>query len=554
MEPVDLGLPAKFAQFRRGQSDTALGIACADKRFYLLSAPTGSGKSIIYMAVARLLDTRTLVLTSTKGLQAQLNRDFASIGLTDIRGQNNYRCVAVDAGGELSAFGVPGTMCDEGPCRIGVQCAFKPTQGNEDQAGCLYYDAVRRAREARLVVTNYAYWMTNNKYADPAALGEFGLLILDEAHAAPDELADFCAVRIDRDELRQLTGMSLPPLDESASTWVNWAITALEEVKVRYMAARRDLTAIGADRRRAARAVKRLTDLGKRLKALSEAHKWRRGEPSHPDVWMPGMQTDWVAEETRTGAVFSPVWAHAYAEEYLFKSVPRVVMVSAVLQRAAARYLGVAPDALEFSEMGSTFDPARRPLIYVPTTRVDRRMTEGQVRIWLNRIDDIIDGRLDRKGIIHTRSYDRAKAIMERSRHSPIMIAHTTRTAREAIERFKRASAPCVLVSPSVEEGYDFPMDECRYQILAKVPFVDTRSAVIRARARSDKTYLNYLTALSVIQQTGRGMRAEDDLCESLMIDDHWVWWKRAARDMFPKWFRAAWRDSARVPEAPRLR
>ncbi len=554
--PADLGLPAKFRAYRRGQFEVALAAATSDKRFVLLSSPTGSGKSLIYMTAAQLTDARALILTSTKGLQQQLTADFGAIGLTDIRGQNNYRCLAVEPGAELEAYGPAShspVMCDEGPCHIGVRCPLKrDAQGNG--GGCPYEDAVVAARQARLVVTNYAYWMATGRFADPTTLGEFDLLVLDEAHAAPDELADFCAVRLDREEVRALIGMALPPLDEGTDAWTTWATQALTECRRRYQEARKELGSIGVDRRRTGRLLKRLTDLGRGLKELAAAHAWRRADPSDPDVWMPGVQTDWVAEPTATGALFSPVWAHAYAEEFLFRGIPKVVMVSAVLQRAVARYLGVDDGEVDYREFPSTFDPKRRPLIYVPTTTVDRRMTEGQVRIWLNRIDAIIDRRLDRKGIIHTRSYERARIIAERSRHRRLMLTHNSRGTRAVVEQFKRSAAPRILVSPSIEEGYDFPMDECRYQIIAKVPFVDSRSLVIRARAKSDKTYLNYLTALSIIQQVGRGMRAESDMCETFIVDDHISWFWPAAKKLLPSWFRAAWRKDATVPDATPLR
>lgn len=509
-----------------------------------------TGKSLVYLSVAQLTDARTLILTGTKGLQQQLSADFASIGMRDVRGQNNYRCVALDAvGGHLVDYGRAGANCDEGPCHIGVLCDLKR------DGGCTYYDQVKRCADARLVITNYSYWLTAGRFADPDALGAFDLLILDEAHSAPDHLSSFCAVALDAQEVHALLKRDLPPLNEGVEVWVYWAREALAECRELYTTARQAMISIGGDKRTSSRRMKRLQDLGHRLKDLAGAHEWRRGEPSAPDVYIPGTQTDWVAEKTDTGALFSPVWAHAYAEEYLFRGIPKVVLTSATLQRAVARYLGVDDAAMDYREFSSAFDPSRRPLIYIPTTTVDRNMTEGQVRIWINRIDGIIDGRPDRKGIIHTRSYDRAQLILQRSRHGARLIGHDRRGVRDAVERFKRSSTG-VLVSPSVEEGYDFPGDQCRYQILAKVPFVDTRSLILQARHKSDKTYLNYLTALSIVQQVGRGMRAAEDFCESFIIDDHWAWSRAAMvkQNLFPKWFRAAWRDSQQVPAPPPLR
>lgn len=552
MRPTDLGLPSKFRDYRKGQYDAVIAAACSDKRFTLMSIPTGGGKSAMYMSVAAMLQARALVLTGTKGLQQQLTYDFGAMGLRDVRGQSNYRCIALDANAEYEGYGTPGSGCDHGPCHVGLLCGLR-------KGGCLYYDAVRAASRAQFVVTNYAYWMTANRYADPESLGKFDLLILDEAHDAPDQLADFCTIHLDRGEVKSLLEMRLPPLDEGTEVWIDWANQALARCREVYQETKAEMTTIGGDRRAAARKLRRVVDLGRKLKELAAAHAWKRGEPGVPDVWMPGAATDWVAETTPSGAVFSPIWAHAYAEQYLFKSIPRIMLVSATLQPVVARYLGIDPVNMEWREFTSTFHPDRRPLIFCPTTEVDRHWTEGQIRIWVNKIDSIIDKRLDRKGIIHARSYERAALIMARSRHAKggagggILLSHGRRDVREVVEQFRKRSAPCVLVSPSVETGYDFPYDACYYQIIVKVPFPDGRSAVIRERARTDKAYLNYLTARALIQQTGRGMRAEDDMCETIVIDNHMDWfWPAAKRQkLIPEWFRRAYRVEMGVPNPP---
>lgn len=548
--PADLSLPAKFVSYRRGQMDAILSAASSDKRFIMMSSPTGSGKSITYVSAAQMLGGRTLVVTGTKGLQGQLLGDFAEIGMVDIRGQNNYRCIAVDKGGILEGRARPGSTCDDGPCHDGIQCVLRA-------GGCHYYDAVARARASKLVVTNYRYWMTVNRYSEPFILGRFDQLVLDEAHSAPDELADFCSVRLERDEVRRLIDMDLPPLNEGSHSWVDWAKVALAECRKR--AAIYEEKGIGPklfDLRdaRIGKMTKRYQELERALKELSIAHQWRRSEPSDPVVVMPGMQVDWVAEATDTGALFSPVWAHAYAEQYLFNGIKRIILTSATLQPKVATYLGITPADSEYREYASTFDAKRRPLIYVPTTTVDRHMTEGQMRVWMNKIDALIGARIGRKGIIHTRSYDRARYIMAHSKHAIHMMTHGRRNARDVVAAFKRRSGTAILVSPVMEEGYDFPGDECRYQIIAKVPFVDTRSLIMQARAKSDKNYLNYLTALSLIQMTGRGMRSESDWCETIIIDDHigWFWSAGRKRGMFPKWFVRAFRRHTGLPPAMR--
>lgn len=460
MQPTDLGFDARlFPTYRDRQLEAALHLT-TDKRFSLLSAPTGTGKSLIYMTASRLLDARTLILVSTKGLQEQLVADFESLGVADMRGLANYRCVAVDR--SLRDFGRRGAMCDEGPCRAGIYCALK------HEGGCLYYDAQANARDANIVVTNYSYWMTLGQYSDPLALGNFDLLILDEAHAAPDILSDFCAVTLYPEEIQRLLDLTLPPLTESLSTWVDWARNALSVANVKLLVLQERLrTSTNQQRTEAVHATLRLNDIARGLERLAGAMSWRNADAGTRDLVMPGAESGWVRESiastSRRGPSirFTPIWAHAYAEPVLFRQIKKVLLLSATLTQETSKYLGIAPDQMDYREMRSTFDPRRRPLIYVPTVRVDRSMNEGAKRVWVNRIDKVIETRLDRKGIIHTRSYARAREIVERSRYSEHMMLHTTGTLREMVAAFKSASAPAILVSPSVETGFDFPHDEC---------------------------------------------------------------------------------------------
>ena len=523
MQPTDLGLPDKFTAFRPGQADIALDVAASDHRFELVSSPTGSGKSIIYIAAARLTG-RTVIVTATKGLQQQLMADFESMGLVDIRGQNNYRCVAVDAGAEFAGVVPQGSGCDLGPCHVGLTCSLK-------ESGCGYYDQLSRARDADLVVTTYAYWlaMTRRGSEDGRGLGKFDLLVLDEAHAAPDELANFCAVEINHRRIAELLGdeIGLPPDD-----FPPWAKVALDIALGRSRDCKKSLDSKTSDRRDTVRTMRQLSYLGSQLRELASNSS---------------IATEWIVESNTRVTKFSPIWAQAYAERYLWGGTKRVLLISAVLQERAAWYLGIPAAKMRFREYASTFNPSKRQLVYLPTVRVGRNVTEGEIRLWVNRIDAVIAKHvaLGHKGIVHTVSYDRARELVDRSRHpADLFITHKNSTgARTAVAMFKRSQGPRVLVSPSMEAGYDFPGDECRFQVIAKVPFIDTRSEIVQARSDSDKRYLDYVVALRIIQQVGRGVRSEDDECTCYIIDDHWAWFRAKAKDMFPVWFRKAWRQ-----------
>lgn len=543
--PAHIGLPAKFSSFRRGQEATFLSLLETERRFSLLSAPTGTGKSLIYMALARATGWRTLVLVGTKGLQQQLTADFAEAGMVDMRGAANYPCVAVREGASLAPFGRDGAGCDEGPCRVGIWCDLK-------KGGCLYYDAQAQAARSQIVVTNYAYWLSLGRHSDPNILGPFDLVVLDEAHTAPDWLNDFCAVDLDRREVKRYLDLELPPIDEGTSVWVSWAKSAAQVARDKYAEVKEALehSISPKDIRSLTRRLLDVMRIGRSLAELSSAGSWMNADAPKKDSRMPGLHTDWVVEKTTNGLKFSPVWAHAYAEQYLFRGIPNVVLSSATLfPDAIMRYLGIDSRDSALHEVKSSFDPRRRPFIHIngePRIRVDFRITEGAMRLLVNRIDAIIDDRQDRKGIIHTRSYRWAQILAERSRHRDILMTHTSKDSRRTIERFRTSAAPSILVSPSVEEGFDFPGELCRYQIVLKVPFIDGRSPLAKARKKSDKDYPSYVAALALVQMVGRGMRSDDDYCETFILDDHWSWFRNKVK--FPEWFKRAWQVLRKAP------
>jgi Rad3-related DNA helicase len=129
------------------------------------------------------------------------------------------------------------------------------------------------------------------------------------------------------------------------------------------------------------------------------------------------------------------------------------------------------------------------------------------------------------------------------------MISHDSNTAKSAVEKFKSAGPGAILISPSMTTGYDFPFDQCEYQVILKIPFPDSRSPVTQARTLVDKDYSAYIAMQELVQAVGRGMRAEDDSCETFVIDNNAAWFVPKYKDMAPKWFHEAYRKLNTLPE-----
>jgi len=500
--PVSFGL--NYPSWRDGQEDALAEALATDLRFTALSLPTGAGKTLIYMTMAQMEEGRTAVLTSTKALQHQLQTDFTHI--TDIRGKGNYPCVELQQGGEYYDENTRerDRYCDVGPCVYGYKCDYR-------DHGCDYFDALKAALGSKILLTNYAYWLSSHYFGE--GLGEFELLICDESHNAPEELAGFFHTELSTTDLA--TAVTAHPKTLDPLEWKAWA-KGLKLPKY------------------GTRQVENLRSKVRRLSIMDE---------------------EWIGDETDKGISFDPRTPSKLAH-HLFQDVPKVVFVSATVRPKTCELLGVRDEDLYFFEAGSNFPISSRRVTHVqssPTLRLTWRSSDSDLRRWVTKVDQIIDRRLDRKGILHTVSYKRAHFFAENSRHSALLITHGSRGTARAIEQFKAAYPPVVLVSPATTTGYDFPDDECRFNIIGKIPFPDTRSKIMEIRCDDDKELSLYLAMQETVQTVGRSVRSVDDWAENIIVDDSWTWFKNAAAKYAPKWFLQGARVCSLIPEPPDL-
>lgn len=529
--PTLLGAPERFATWNKDQAEALLCAIDSPKRFVGLVLPTGAGKSLVGAMLHVLTGKRLAYLTSTKGLQDQMGREFKSLGLVDAKGQSAYECLAVRPGGELAGSIESPATCDRGPCRAKVRCSMK-------DAGCLYYDTVRAAKLAPMLVTNYAYWMTQYRYGQ--GLGHFDILVLDEAHAAPDELSGFLNTELRHSDVKSLLNTTLPasarpdmPMVELIATWNVWAGIHAKRLEAQLERSGGDVSDSESDTGVSGSYVPRAKDIGRHIRLTHLLRVLQQIEKMVP--------TDWITHTEIDRTVFDPVWVAGYGESALFRNVPKVVLMSATFRPKTADLMGLDKADIEFYEARSGFDPKRRPVyVCAGAPRVDHRITDDGLKAWMSMINNILDARPDQKGVIHTVSYKRRNDLVQHSRHSGRMMSHDRENTRQVIEEFKRAPAGTVLVSPSVTTGYDFPHDECRFQIITKIPFPDSRDPILKARQQEDPDFGAYLMMQQLVQAVGRGMRAADDYCETFIVDGHAVWVLSKYRDLAPRWFHEA--------------
>ena len=510
--PHEVGLPDKFSKWRAGQEDAIARMLEGKKRVDALCMPTGAGKSPAYVAFALLSKQPTCIVTNSRGLQDQLMDDFSSIGMVDIRGRNNYECQMKE-----------GCTCEEG---YASSCGYKGT------IACPSSQAEMRAASSSLVVTNYAKWCHSRKWGQ--GMSHFTQVIFDEGHECPQALASAMQVILHHREIEQDLKLDFLTGEEAldVANWKPWASFARATAETEMIKAQAQITGVANPKPAWVRHYTHMRNLCRRLAIVQLARA-----------------NDWIVEEIEQGFQFDPIRPAKYAESALLLKVPRIIVISATLRPKTMFMTGVGKQDFDFTEYSSDFDPARCPIYWVPTMRVDSRQTDMSL-LWM-RIDQTLAKRQDRKGIIHTVSYARRDEVKSRSRFGQYMMVNPKgEPPTGMIDEFRLAPPGSILVSPSVGSGYDFPGKDCEFQIMCKIPFPPP-SKIVKAREAADPEYRSYQAMQTMVQCFGRGMRSRSDSCESFIFDDHLEWFKPKFAHLAPSSFHAFFKKVAVLPQPP---
>lgn len=511
--PEQFGLPPKFERWRKGQDRAVEKIVFAKTRFVLLVTPVGSGKSATYMASALLnqASERSVILTATRPLQDQLLTEFGEVGLVDIRGKQNYVCDIDEKRTAATAI-----------CNSGMYCELK-------KSGCSYYDTKRVATKSQLVNTNYSFWLHDFIHQ---SIGETTRLILDEGHKAIDEIERFAGVEIKARELATY-GCDQPPSRRQNE----WKLRSLEVIEQWIQDNRPRKGAAQSTHTHATiaqlRAAKELQQKFARLCRLSEQ--------------------EWLISPTREGWKWDLLEPGVLAEDLLFRGASKVVVVSATANRKTLEMLGVDRRDVTLIEQESTFPVARRPIYFWPVARVGYSMSPRDEAYLRQAMDHIITTHPDQKGLIHSVSYARARSIVDQlvAHRRKFLLHRQGEPLSDVIAEFRRRRDSVWLVTPAASEGISFPYEECEVVIIPKMPFPDLRDPLVKAKTQRDRDYIPYATLQTFEQMIGRAMRAEDDQCETYVLDDNLNWLKGGYWHYLHRWSTAAIKTIAKREKPP---
>jgi Rad3-related DNA helicase len=172
----------------------------------------------------------------------------------------------------------------------------------------------------------------------------------------------------------------------------------------------------------------------------------------------------------------------------------------------------------------------------MPLGKMSFKNKEDTFKRYIPYIEKLLDKYKNKKGIIHTNSFELANWIKE-SVNNPRLVFHDSSNKDEVLREHKASGLPTVIVSPSMSMGVSFDDDDARFQIIAKVPYPSLASQKNKLRQKNNSEWYSWKTSASLQQACGRIVRSYIDHGDTIILDGSFGDVIRWSSHLLPMWF-----------------
>ena len=498
------------------------------KRFVIIEAGTGVGKSAIGLTVARYLEEHiaqpgtygsgAYFLTTQKILQEQYAHDF--IPMKSLKSSSNYTCNYMKK--NSCAESLRAIRTAEKDSAFFKACMF----------GCVYKQAKDEFLKSKESVTNFSYFLAETTYS--GKITPRSVLVIDEAHNTAGELSKFIEVTITERFARHALKLQMPEL-KTQSQAIKWIqeiyapklhrhIMHIEDMLEKYVSLKDKL--------------KEFTTIAKQFDLLDKHMcKLRRFlELYDKNNWICNL----VPPDGKSGRKieFKPIDVAPYAEDMLFRLGKNVIMMSATIldHDAFCTMLGIDISQTEFISIPSPFPIQNRPIFSFGIGSMASQKIENTLPKLAMAVQEILDNHPREKGIIHCHTFRIAK-YLKSSLKSRRLLIHNSQNRDEVLQKHKKSKTSTVLLSPSMTEGVDLKDDISRFQIICKIPYPYLGDKLIRKKMNKWKWWYPLQTAKTIMQAAGRSVRSESDHAVTYILDSDWDKFYNRNKSLFNKEF-----------------
>jgi len=491
-----------------------------DNNIKLLNLPTGVGKSCIAIAVSHALKGKTIISTPQKILQDQYMKDFGNnllLNIREMKGRNNFQCITD-----------PNSTCADGPG------AIKP----EYCPDCPYIDAKKAAEKAKVVIMNFAYYMTtsfNHSFNDRPTL------IIDEAHSLPEHIIAFAEFRITDIALQRLFDnkeIRVPELD-SLKRYEEWMKDVYDTLSLKCKKIEKlfkDFDIDANDKNTDNKIIREMIrDFERYNSFMSKINRYFESKDYVEWVW--SFEEVYSKKNKENAFILKPLTVDRFAKELIFDRHEKIILMSATLleKKQFCSSLGISQDEAEWIEAESPFPTSNHKFLMHPIGSLNAKEINDTLPKLIPALKLILASHEGQKGIIHCGSFKIANYIRDNLKDKRLLIQESGQANSEIYTLHKELKHDTVIVSPSMAEGIDLIGDLGQFQIIVKLPFMNLGDKWTRIRAERFPDWYLFKCVLQFVQAMGRTQRTAKDKVTTYVLDQSFNFFMKVkGKNMLP--------------------
>ena len=501
-----------------------------DKRFVVIEAPPGVGKSGIAMTLLSSVKNGFLI-TSTKQLQDQYIRDFSSdyrYDIESIKGRQNYTCKENE-----------NLTCDMGEC-LGNKALLSECI---DNGVCPYYNQKSKTIRSNIALTSYQYFF---RFADcEPKIRSWqirDMLLFDEAHLLEQQLVGWASIElipsklneelnvfktIDMDKLVEIFNLPSENGYEKNKKWIMSIADCIKDARESILLELKESLKTDKD-----------IDDDQIEQLLSDHTDYVKIDQLFKkfSLFFKNKKEDWLVEVIEGGLSLTPLKVDGIFNTFIKKwGNKKIVFMSATILNAKAfcKEFGMDENDVVVVRAQSTFDAKKSPIIYNPVCKMNYDKIDENLPNIAKEVEKIMNNHKGQKGIIHTTNYKITKYLYDNINTDRFIIKTNDITNEDMINMHEQSTKDTILLSPSLTTGADLKDDLGRFSIVIKLPWSSLTNSRVQVKMKEDEDWYPLEMFKTFIQSCGRTTRSESDWSTTYILDAGFSYWVLKYR----KWF-----------------
>lgn len=511
-----------------------------DFQHVVLSADTGTGKSVIGAAVSKAIELHhsgdlhafgepdrpfpcqpAFIFMGTNVLSEQYAKSFEHLGESEVlavKGAVNYPCDALrklakkpDANADTCAYKVIPEAARASIC-----------------SECEFFKNKKARPRAKNLISNFAMHFSS---AMNPTWGPRALFIFDEAQTLNDAFVEFGSIELKPesfDHFIKRTGEAMG----AAGAVVQQEFTALQnEIKLKRVHESNFVSFID---RVAKQCVTVSSYLDMKLKDASTDEFGRLTQlkgsfvsfiNKHATAKSYNYDLIYEFDSEDCSLKLKPLFMGSQSHSYLGHF--NLYMSATISAEYISETMSIPRQNIKFIKTPTVFDPRNKTVMFYKTQKLNYQTMKDPkvVQQIVSSVREIVQSHSvesEESGLILVPSFAIGHLVAEALSSMPVDVFEHARTTKAAdvYRKFAEPSKrPKVLISPSAWEGVDLKDDLSRYQIIVKAPFPSLADRRVKTLCERYPNIYSLMTIMKIVQGLGRSVRSKQDWSTSYIID-----------------------------------